>query len=113
MIATAEPTQQGCEFILRYEFFMNSIVLTDLNQNGIGEITIQYKCDCRSDISAVYKELLFLENGKVSKLKGYMNLKFNDKIIEHGHYLNDDEFRRGPAIILNHVKKEWAKYLDE
>lgn len=101
------------EFMKKYEFLMNSIMLTDLNKNGIGEITLQYKSDCRTDISALYKELFFLENGKVSKLEGYMNLKLNNKIIEHGHYINDDDFKSGPAIILKHVKKEWAKYLNE
>jgi hypothetical protein len=112
-LITSIKKSKGCEFKLKYEFLMNSIVLTDLNKNGIGEVTIQYKRDCRSDISPVYKELVFLENGKISKLEGQMNLKLNNKIIEHGHYFNEDDFKSGPAIILKHVKKEWAKYLNE
>ena len=43
------------------EFIKNAAVVTDLDQDGIAETTVQYKLACRSDVSPALMKLVMHE----------------------------------------------------
>lgn len=113
------------------EFIENSIMITDLNKDDIGEITFQYKYACRSDPTPAEKTLIYMENGIISRLNGYMmNTMINGKIrkdmnfeihkksnpeldLHIGYYMDEKDFDSKSNSVKTHVRNQWNKHIYE
>lgn len=68
--------EQDCDgFDLYNGFTKESLAITDLNGNGIAEVSFQITKSCRSDVSPAERKLFFFESGKVFYLQGETTIK--------------------------------------
>jgi hypothetical protein len=122
---------EPCDGSYINEFINNSITITDLNANGIGEITLQYKYACRSDIIPADKTLIFFESDTISTLKGIMmsdmiykkvkNEMNWEKLTESekkkmdysGYYFTEKNVKHKSQKILKHIRKQWNLHIFE
>jgi hypothetical protein len=61
---------EDCDFDLTAEFLDAATGVTDLDNDGVSEVTFAYQLACRSDVSPLTVKLLLLENGQKYILRG-------------------------------------------
>lgn len=100
--------EKECEYDMFLDFIENSIIVTDLDNNNLGEITFAYKKACISDISPKELRLIMLENGNKFTLRGTTSIDKPGIKIE-GSKKVDASFDNAPASFRSHANKVWDK----
>lgn len=103
---------EDCPLELTARFHDNALELTDLDHDGVGEVTLGYEVGCRSDVSANKYKLLTLVDGKMYILRGKTRFKDGDQLVE-GTFEPDPIFAKGPPAFLEHAKTVWARTCDD
>ncbi len=93
-----------CEAELLLAFRDTAYELTDLDEDGIGELTFAYTRACRKNASPPGLKLLMLEDGTKYILRGTMR----DERGRGGEHRVDPSFEQAPEF-LEHAKQVWAK----
>lgn len=99
---------EDCDFDLVVAFDENSIAVTDLDDDAIGEVTFAYELGCTSDVSPNTYKLLVLEGGDKYILRGNTRT-FDGQEEIGGDYKVDPSFEKGPPEFLAHAKKIWPE----
>ncbi len=99
--------EKDCEFDQTLEFVEQSIAITDLDKNGLGEITFAYKKACISDVSPLELKLLMLENGNKYIIRGNTLIKMGEETFG-GNKTVDPTFEQAPPNFLSHANKVWS-----
>lgn len=97
-----------CDFDLTAEF-LGTAVLTDLDGDGIAEVTIAYQLSCKSDISPDIVKLLVIDNGKKYILRGESLYPGEDGKMRGGEFEPDPDAARWPKVFLDHARETWRK----
>lgn len=130
--------EKECPFDVSGEFLNDPVVVTDLDNDGVAETTIQYKLACRSDVSPAYMKIIIHEDSVKYSLRGLMwiqaseeerftvtendmNLEKMPKMTDEyealiqrfGRYETEEEFAAAPAGFLAHAKERWKKFVKE
>jgi len=133
-----KATVQACPFDITAKFIPGSLTITDLDNDSIAEVKIQYLTACRSAVSPAAMNLVMEENGSAYELTGSSwiayspEFKFdvNEKNVNmesqpplkdetqemlrgFGRYENEKGFAGTPPGFLNFARKEWLKYVIE
>lgn len=99
-----EPCEMGG---VTAEFHDAALAITDLDGDGIAEVTFAYELACRSDVSSATYKLLVLENGRKYILRGETAVDPGDGIMG-GTFTAEPAEAKWPAAFLRHAKKVWA-----
>ena len=99
---------KDCEFDMFLKFISDSIIVTDLDQNDIGEITFAYRKACVSDVSPIGLKLLVLENGNKYIIRGNSITDLGEFKIG-GEKNVDVSFDNAPEEFLKHANAIWSK----
>ena len=101
---------KDCDADIIMRFVRDSIAVTDLDKDGIKEITFAYRQTCASDVSAVGLKLLILGGGNKCIIRGstIMNLTGSDKgkVTENTKKI-DPSFYNYPSLFLKYANKAW------
>ena len=103
-----------CPVDIEAKFIKNSFQVTDLNQDGVGEIWIMYKTVCHGDVSPCDMKIIMYQGQQKFAIRG-QNKVFegtDDKGTKHyagGDYKYDKAFAEGPKEFLEFAKKLWDK----
>lgn len=103
---------KDCDYDRTLEFIENSISVTDLDKNNIGEITFAYRIACISDVSPKELKLLILENGDKYIIRGSTIINMGDQEIG-GEKNVDASFENAPEEFMLHANKVWSKVVKE
>lgn len=98
---------KDCEFDIRLDYVPESLSITDLDDDGIGESTFLYNMSCKSDVSPDDLKLMMHENENKYALRGYTYISSVDA---GGDYKVDASFNNAPASFLQYAKEQWSKY---
>jgi hypothetical protein len=88
--------------------------VTDLDSNGLAEISFAWSVGCRSDVSPI-KHKVFLvgfdEHAAVQKhvLRGTTGIELEGSIDEGGEFKADELFQTAPKSFLAHATKVWKE----
>jgi len=88
--------------------------VTDLDMNGVAEVSFAWSVGCRSDVSPI-KHKVFLvgrdENAVVQKyvLRGTTGIEMGGAVDDGGTFQADDSFKTQPKSFLEHATKVWKK----
>jgi hypothetical protein len=85
-----------CDGELHLSYLDRAFAVTDLDHDGIGELTFAYVRACRTGTAPTAMKLLMLENGDKYILRGSMG----------GELRVDPSFTRTPAFV-EHAKRTW------
>ncbi|OJJ23759.1 hypothetical protein BKI52_05260 [marine bacterium AO1-C] len=92
-------------------FHKNGFTITDLDKNGLAEITLTYVHYCRSDVSPYDLTLRLIEREKLYEMHGTAELKMGvDKdafVIKATR--KDGNFTKAPAAFKTHIDQIWEK----
>lgn len=80
--------------------------VTDLDGDGIAEVTFAYELSCRSDVSPGTYKLLLLENGTKYILRGETTVDPGDGIMG-GTFTAEPTPSKWPAGFLRHATELW------
>ncbi len=100
----------NCENELVVEWRDAALAVTDLDKDGIGELTFAYALNCASDITPATLKLLTVEDGQKYILRG-STFRAAEGIQESmgGEFVVDASFKKAPPEFLENAKKVWAK----
>jgi hypothetical protein len=134
----ANDGEKSCPFDITCEFIKGATTVTDLDNDGIGETTIQYRLACRSDVSPAEMKLIMYEGAEKYLLQGLSWLKTSpedsftvtestanletlpgykkteDEFMKtFGRYESEKGFAGAPPEFLNYARKQWIKFVKE
>lgn len=101
----------ACLFDLTNEVRETSVGVTDLDGDGLGELTFAYVTGCRSDVSPLAMKLLVLEGADKHILRG--STRVNTGTESMGGEFKAEFGKKAPASFLEHASKVWAKFVAE
>ena len=101
-----------CDLDLTLEFIENSITVTDLDKNNIGEITFAYRIACISDVTPKQLKLLILENGNKYIIRGNTIINLGNQEIG-GDKNVDSSFENASEEFILHANKVWSMVVKE
>jgi hypothetical protein len=97
-----------CPFDLDAGFLPNSLAVTDLDHDGIGESTFLYKLACRSDVSPATLKLIMHEGKEKFAIRG------STQVAEDGGEKTiDPSYIKAPAIFKEFSLRRWNEFVEE
>ena len=129
---------KDCPVDLTCTYLANSIHITDLDNNGVAETTLQYKTACRGDVSPAYMKVIMHQDTVKYGLRGNMWVKQNTadrftlsadslnleklpkpkdeyaRLVQmDGRYESEKDFLKAPESFLLFAKEQWLKHVIE
>jgi hypothetical protein len=98
-----------CELDLTCAFYDEHLSITDLDKNGLAEITMVYALSCKGDVSPNEKKLIMYEGGKKYAIRGE-ELMIMQKDTIGGTMTADTAFSKAPPAFLSFAKEHWKKF---
>jgi hypothetical protein len=107
LVRKVQDKEENCEFDNMAGFVAGSVGATDLDGDGIGEVTFAYDLGCVSDVSPTPRKLLLLEDGQKWILRGLARAADG----AGGTFKPDPAKGRWPAAFHRHATARWAELL--
>lgn len=101
--------EKKCEWDLHVGYFKKSLSITDVDDNGIAEVSFLYMLNCISDVSPERMKLLLYENGKKYSIRGRKILKFGNLRYE-GDMKLDKSFNDAPKSFKVFAVDRWKQF---
>jgi hypothetical protein len=108
-LRSVHDKEEKCSDDLTAEFRDGALAVTDLDNDGIGEVTFGYILNCTTDVSPATLKILMLENGEKYALRGQMLVVVSPSERYGGGYQVDPSFQKAPPAFLEHAKATWTK----
>jgi hypothetical protein len=89
-----------------------AVGVTDLDHDGIAELTYGYQLACRSDVSTATYKLLLVEDGVKYILRGHSRMKIDDSIAG-GEFVAEPAPATWPAGFYDHAAALWSRTADD
>jgi hypothetical protein len=103
---------QRCSFDVACQFKPQSLEVTDLDANGVAEVSFLYQIACVSDVSPWQQKLVLVEDGNKHLLRGVERLvsRVNGKpVSEGGSMVVDKSFNSAPAAFKTFAVQKWQQ----
>lgn len=107
----AKDFVEKCVFDLTLEFIDGSIEVTDLDDDGEGEISFLYQLTCRSDVSPLTAKLLMYEGSTKYALRGTSRERVGEKEFMGGEFDTDPAFGKAPKAFLPFAEAKWKRLI--
>ena len=104
---------KDCPVDIEASFLKNTLYITDLNNDGIGEIWIMYKIVCHGDVSPCEMKIIMYQGKQKLAMRGQNRVKVSDKEYYGGNYTFDKAFNEAPNYYKDYAKKLWNKNINE
>ncbi len=98
-----------CPTDLEANFIKNTLQVTDLDKNGLGEVWIMYKKACRGDVSPADMKIIMYEGNSRFKMSGQNKIEFGPGDYLGGEFTLDKAFKEGPKEFKDFAKNLWRK----
>ncbi len=107
----AKDFVKQCVFDLALELYDDSVEVTDVDENGFGEISFLYKLGCRSDVSPDTAKLLLYEGPTKFALRGETREQVGETEFAGGEFQADPAFETAPAAFLDFATAKWRRVI--
>jgi hypothetical protein len=98
VLRTVKDSKESCDdYAMKAAFLDGALGVTDLDQDGFGELTFAYRISCEGHHTPLTLDLLMLENGD----------KYILRATSPSAYAIDSSFRAGPPRFLEHAEEAW------
>lgn len=98
-----------CGLDITCSFYDDHLTITDLDSNGIAEITMVYALSCKGDVSPNEKKLLMYEGVNKYAIRGE-ELMLLQKDTLGGSWNADTAFSKAPKAFLTYAVEHWQKF---
>ena len=100
---------KDCPLDITMNYLQKSLIVTDLNNNGIAENTFLYIMSCRGDVSPEDMKLIMHEGETKYAIRGSRKLEMSGESYG-GETKVDPSFDNAPVDFLPFAKEQWAKF---
>jgi hypothetical protein len=104
---------KDCPVDLTLKYIDGSLLVTDLDINGIAETSFLYRMSCKGDVSPDDMKLLMHEGKTKYAIRGQMKLTIKGEGTYGGEMKIDPSFDKAPDEFLDFAKERWNKYMEE
>jgi hypothetical protein len=87
--------------------------VTDLDNNGIGEVWIMYKNSCYGDVSPISMSLVMYQGQAKHVMSGTTRVRPSRVEVSGGEYRFDSNFLSLPRVFRERAKKKWRAHVTE
>lgn len=109
-------SNKGCLYDNVTKHIIESIELTDVDRDSIGEISFMYTVDCVSDLSPFTLKLMMLTEGKKFAIRGETLAIFCDEndneVLMGGNYTVGKELEMY-TVYKRFLVNKWVKYIED
>lgn len=98
-----------CGLDIVCSFYDDHLTITDLDSNGLAEITMVYALSCKGDVSPNEKKLIMYEGAQKYAIRGE-ELMLLQKDTIGGSWKADTAFSRAPKAFLSYAVEHWQKF---
>ncbi len=103
-----------CEFDVTVQVLDKSITVTDLDADGLAEVSFMYQLGCRSDVSPLSLKLLMYEQTRKFALRGVTRVKVGEEngkdLEEGGTFEADSAFKTADKGFQPFAEKQWEQF---
>ncbi|HTH30338.1 MAG TPA: hypothetical protein VL946_03260 [Lacibacter sp.] len=99
----------NCELDIVCSFYDDHLTITDLDSNGLAEITMVYALSCKGDVSPNEKKLIMYEGTQKYAIRGE-ELMLLQKDTVGGNWKADTAFSKAPKAFLSYAIEHWQKF---
>ncbi|MGL4582648.1 MAG: M949_RS01915 family surface polysaccharide biosynthesis protein [Flavobacterium sp.] len=92
-------------------YIRNALTVTDLNNNGIAEISFPYFLQCRGDISDDILKYMLYENNIKYALRGTTKLCKGPKEYQSGGVYTPSDNLKNNDVFSSFLQQQWNKYM--
>ncbi|MFC6095555.1 M949_RS01915 family surface polysaccharide biosynthesis protein [Flavobacterium qiangtangense] len=100
---------KDCPLDIEASFLTNTLHVTDLDNDGIGEIWVMYKLACTGDVSPSEMKIIRYEGKHKAAMRGESRVKISETEYDGGNYTFDKAFNDAPGYFREYAKKMWTK----
>ncbi|MBK8482197.1 MAG: hypothetical protein IPL40_13690 [Proteobacteria bacterium] len=112
LVRWVKDREQPCGLDLTADVLTPSPV-TDLDGDGLGELTFAFRLACRGDVSPAELKLFILEDGAKYALRGASRVRVAPDEQVGGDHRRDPAFEHAAAAFRAHAERIWAKIVQE
>ena len=105
--------EKGCPLDIQARFIKNTLQVTDLNNNGVGEAWLMYKTVCHGDVSPSNMKIIMYEGQQKFAMRGQNKVKLSEADFEGGEFTFDKAFTSGPKTFRDFAIALWNKNIME
>lgn len=98
-----------CPVDLEASFVKNTLQVTDLNNDGVGEIWIVYRTVCHGDVSPSDMKIIMYQGKQKFAMRGNTKVQVGEKEFVGGEYKFDAAFAAAPGAFRDFALKLWNK----
>ncbi len=98
-----------CEFDVHAKIVKEAIGVTDLDGDGINEVTFAYLTTCTSDVSPQTLKLLLMEDGAKYIIRGTNRIHMGEGQLDGGEKKVDPTVTKGPPAFARHLEMLWNR----
>jgi hypothetical protein len=111
LLAEFHDFVKECDLELYFKIFTESMQVTDLDENGFGEVAVIYEKACTSDVSPADMKLILFENGNKYVIRGTTIAYMPNKA--GGELTVDKSFDNAAPILREHSIEIFKKHQQE
>lgn len=104
---------KDCPVDIKANFVKNTLQITDLNQDTIGEVWLMYKVVCHGDISPPQMKIIMYQGQQKYAMRGRSKVELSKNQYEGGEYKFDLAFINGPDKFRKFAKRLWDNNIME
>lgn len=104
---TVKDFVNDCLFDVHLGLEDDSLQTSDLDGDGVAELTFAYRLACASDVSPVGRKVLLLEDGAKLILRGHTGVNLGSTVVPSEYEL-DPSVNRAPAVFRDHLVTAWG-----
>jgi hypothetical protein len=112
MLRTVRDQEENCELDNVAGFVDGSLAVTDLDGDGLAEVTFAYDLGCMSDVSPRGRKVVVLENGEKWILRGQSRVDVGGGQRLGGRFTADPPQKNWPKTLHDHAIDVWQRFVD-
>ena len=104
---TVKDFVNDCPFDVHLGLEDGSLQTSDLDGDGVAELTFAYRLSCASDVSPMDRKVLLLEDGDKYILRGHTGVNLGSEVVP-SEYDVDPSVHRAPPAFREHLVAAWG-----
>ena len=101
--------QKDCPVDIAASFYPQSLSLSDLDGDGVAEVSFAYFLQCRGDVSTDRVKVMLYEAKKKYAIRGESQITLADGTKMGGKYTVDPKLKKASSVFLKHVLSLWKE----
>ena len=101
--------ERQCPVDIAANFLPNTLAVTDLNRDGVGEVWLMYTTACHGDVSPQTVKVIMYQGAQKYAMRGQSRIRISATEYEGGSYQFDYPFRNAPPEFKAYAQALWTK----